>query len=100
MKTQTGRKIEAMYRKYGPGPERKTCGDCTNCVKVTPTDRHYYKCKLYGDTAAESTDWRLKWPACGMFNRESGEIPVIDQLKHESRRTPREELPGQMMLEL
>jgi len=93
-----GRKIEAMYRLYGPGPEGKTCGECANCLRVTPTDRHYNKCRLYGDTAGESTDWRQKWPACGMFDRESGEISVIEQLKHEPRPKPRVECEGQMSM--
>lgn len=90
-----GRKIEAMYRLYGPGPADKTCGECNNCIRVTPTDRHYNKCRIYGDTACEATDWRQKWPACGMFNRESGEIPVIERLKHERRPKIRMEIEGQ-----
>ena len=96
-----GRKIEAMYRKYGSGPDGKTCADCDNCIRVTPTDRHYNKCRLYGNTAGESTDWRLKWPACGMFNRESDEIPVIEQLKHTPRAVlMRTKCEGQIKLEV
>jgi hypothetical protein len=74
-----------MYRLYGPGPEGKTCGECENCIRYSPTDRHYWKCRLYGISGGGSTDWRQKWPACGMFDRESGEIPVIEQLKHAPR---------------
>ena len=92
-----GRKIEAMYRYYGAGPADKTCGDCDNCIRVTPSDRNYNKCRLYGDTAGESTEW----PACGMFDKESGEIPVIEQLKHESRAAiTRTEIEGQIRMEL
>ena len=85
MPSLNGRKIEAMYRLYGPGPEGKTCGECANCIRYSPTDRRYWKCRLYGISGGESTDWRQKWPACGMYNRDSGEIPVIEQLKHAPR---------------
>ncbi len=96
-----GRKIEAMYRKFGPGPEGRTCGECTNCIRVMPTNRHYNKCRLYGDTAGEATDWRQKWPACGMFNRESGERPVIEQLKHTPRAViQRTEIEGQLRMDI
>lgn len=94
-----GRKIEAMYRKYGPGPDGKTCADCDNCVRYSPTDRHYWKCRLYGISGGESTDWRLKWPACGMFDMEADGPPVIEWLKHQSRAAlTRTECEGQMTM--
>lgn len=95
-----GRKIEAMYRKYGPGPVGLTCGDCRHCFLTIPTERRYWKCELYGNTAGESTDWVKRWPACGKFNQDSDERPVIEQLKHEPRSVQREEIKGQLKMEV
>lgn len=92
----TGRKIDAMWQRFGGGPADKQCRDCRNCVRNTPTDRHYWKCLMYGDTNSEATDWRLKWPACGCFDRDSGETPVLDQLKRQPRRSVRAECEGQI----
>ena len=54
-----GRKIEAMYRRFGPGPEGVSCRTCDNCIRTSPTGHHYWKCTQYGVTRGESTDWRL-----------------------------------------
>lgn len=61
------RKINAMHKEYGV-EWGKTCKDCSHCMRYAPTDRHYYKCELYGITGSEATDWRLSWVACGMYN--------------------------------
>lgn len=96
-----GRKIEAMHRKFGTDPQGRKCKDCANLVRVQPSDRHYWKCTQYGVSCGESTDWRVGYPACGCINRESGEYPVIDQLKHKSRAViERQEIEGQMMMEV
>lgn len=97
MPSLNGRKIEAMYRKFGAGPPGKTCVECDNCGKL---DGRFWKCKQYGISCSESTDWRIRWPACGCFNRDSGEIPVIEQLKHMPRQTERQEIAGQMAMEV
>ena len=99
MGSLNGRKIEAMYRKFGPGPEGANCRTCDNCIRHIPTDHHYWKCTQYGVTSGESTDWRVSWPACGCYNRESGEIPVIEQLKHAPRAVlKRTECDGQITM--
>jgi len=101
MPSLNGRKIDAMWRKFGGGPRDTQCRTCEHCVKYSPTDRHYWKCRLYGVTGGESTDWRLYWPACGMYNREPVEdVPVIEQLKHLPRAwITRQEIEGQMTME-
>ena len=60
------RKIEAMHRIYGTG-----CGKCKDCPHIVRKvlDRTYYKCLVYGDSNSEATDWRLKYPACGLIDK-------------------------------
>ena len=94
------RKIDAMWARYGTGPEGKTCGDCRNCVRTQPTDRVYWKCTQYGISGAESTDWVKKWPSCGCFGRDSGEIPMIEQIRHGPRTPERVEIEGQIAMDL
>jgi hypothetical protein len=44
---------------------------CRDCVHLTCHEyaNKYFKCKLYGDTSSSSTDWRVRWPACGKFEK-------------------------------
>jgi len=72
--SKTIRKIELMHRQFGI-TEGKTCKDCSNLHK-REWSRRYYKCRVYGMSQAESTDWRLSYNACGLFNKEwhGGEI--------------------------
>lgn len=95
-----GRKIEAMHLRYGVGPQDAKCGDCDNCV-YHRYDKRYYKCRLYGTSSSESTDWRVRWPACGMFNKEPepGVVPVIELLKQAKRPKPVENVEGQIKME-
>lgn len=82
------RKIAAMHKRFG------TCGglrcrDCKHCLTYDYHNRRYYKCKLYGLSNSEATDWRLSWPACGMYNmdvKQSAWTPLVEQLRHSPRR--------------
>ena len=95
-----GRKIEAMHRFYGPDPEGRICGDCDHLIRSTPGNRSFFKCILYGQSSGESTDWRCRWQACMMINREKPEgwIPVIERLKY-AKRPPEPQLEGQIGME-
>ena len=93
------RKIDAMHAEYGYGGGR--CEDCIHCVRLEPRPgKRYYKCALYGVSAAESTDWRLSYLACGMINHPLPKLftPMIDVLKREMKRGSAEPIEGQMML--
>lgn len=67
MKTKV-RKIDLMHHCFGMHGGKR-CKECFNleCRKI---GRRYYKCRIYGSSNCESTDWRLSYKACGMFNRE------------------------------
>lgn len=61
------RKLRKMQEKFG----RSVTGTCQNCahfVRYThPHGRTYSKCKIYGISASEATDWTGKAPACGLY---------------------------------
>lgn len=65
-KGQARPKIEAMYARYGSGPDGQTCKDCAHLIALAHA-RNYYKCKVFGVTSGPATDWRVKWLACGAF---------------------------------
>ena len=56
--------IEIMHKFFGSGHPSDKCGDCKNLIK----DGNYYKCRIYGNTSSEASDWRKKRNACAMFN--------------------------------
>lgn len=63
------RKIDAMHARFG------TCGvlrckGCNHLIGGKYHGRRYYKCELYGLSHSYATDWRLSYPACGMYNME------------------------------
>lgn len=94
------RKIDAMHKRFGTS--NHLCKECNHLRCYQPTDRHFYKCKAYGLSRSEATDWKVSNVACGLFGRELPPlfVPVVDQIKHESRKQPERPLDGQMMMEV
>ena len=95
----TERKINAMHKLFGTcGIFR--CATCKHLIGGKYHDRQYYKCELYGLSHGESTDWRLKYQACGMFNMPIDMdkwVPVLEQIKH-APRGPEPPLEGQIRM--
>lgn len=62
------RKIEKMHTLYG----RQGTEQCKNCAHFFKTNwdqaTQHFKCKLYGVTGGEGTDWRAHYDACGKFS--------------------------------
>lgn len=60
------RLIDAMYHYYGRG-----IGRCEHCPHFRRKifDKTYYKCSVYGDSNATTTDWRPGWSACGLIDK-------------------------------
>lgn len=65
---------------YGLGPEGAKCKSCVLLLhRVGANGRRWYKCALRRASfdrrymGASSTDHRLKWDACGRYERE-GEV--------------------------
>ena len=93
------RKIDAMHKRFGTS--NHLCKECNHLLKHTH-QRTYYKCKAYGCSRSTATDWKVSNVACGLFGRELPPlfVPVVDQIKHESRKQPERPLDGQMMMEV
>lgn len=62
-------KIETMHNLYGHYDDK--CKNCMHLIKEHGYNKNYYKCEVYGISNSEATDWRLKYDACGLFNKET-----------------------------
>lgn len=96
------RKIDLIYATFGVDTRGRRCRDCPCLVQVTPTSRAYFKCTVYGESSAESTDWTGKWMACGRFGKplEPGEYSVLHMVKGNSHKPVESPLPGQIRMEV
>lgn len=67
------RQLARMHARHGL-TAGATCGDCAHLFKHHGDYAgHYFKCHQYGVTGGPGTDWRLKWDACGLFERRGVE---------------------------
>ena len=74
------RKIEAMYAAYGKSPH--LCKECNHFIRKE-YGRVYFKCRAYGCSKSEATDWRANYMACGLFGKPLRDfVPMVDRLKH------------------
>lgn len=60
--------IVRMHGKFGRGPDGATCGGCDSLV-TTGHNRRYFKCERYRISGSEATDFRKRWPACGLWRQ-------------------------------
>lgn len=74
------RKIDAMHERFGVIQDKR-CEDCDNLIKGYCGNTFVRKCTVYGATHSEASDWRKKYIACGMFNKEWSGYPIIRVLK-------------------
>ena len=90
-------KIEAMYEQYGHHDGEK-CRDCVNLVCYRWRSASYRKCAAYGVTRSESTDWALKYDACGLFGIPfpDGMRPMVEVKKHDAKTCPDTPTEGQI----
>ena len=88
------RKIDLMHSLFGKDEDHQ-CKDCSNLVTWT-YQRKYFKCACYGESCSESTDWRKKWTACGLFNKEYNGTPAVRLARPERKKD--EQIEGQVSL--
>jgi hypothetical protein len=62
------RKIASMHSRFGV-LQGQFCGGCRHLQRVGGNTKEYFKCRKYGNSRSEATDWRKKWEACGLFTR-------------------------------
>lgn len=86
------RPIDKMHELFGKN-EQLTCKSCRHLNSYT-ANRKWYKCEVYGESCCASSDWRLKWTACGMYNKPYGGIEV--RLIRFKSNQPEAQIDGQM----
>ena len=91
--------IDIMHREFGIHSPPEKCKTCSNLI-MNQRNRRWYKCSVWGESCCEVSDWRLKWDACGMYNKEYDWIPVKDYMKHRPWKTEDVQVEGQMELKL
>lgn len=92
------RKIEAMHRQFGVLPDKR-CEDCSNLIKGRYRGMFLRKCIVYGATHSEASDWRKKYIACGMYDKEWNGTEIIRTLRRGGIPKPSEQpLDGQVDL--
>lgn len=86
------RKIELMHSLFGKTEGKK----CKTCSNLDGAPGCYYKCKAYGKSVSEATDWVQKWDACGLYGKEYKGNPIVKMVTKE--RKAEEMIEGQMSL--
>lgn len=93
----TPKKIDFMHLQFGKRAD-KHCAQCCNFVEGRYRDRILRKCRVYGLTHSEASDWAMTWTACGMFDQEYSGRPLIELRAQETRKL-RHGQPGEEPLE-
>ena len=91
------RKIDLMHRTFGKDDAHK-CRECSNILRDSYHGRTYIKCRVYGCTNSEASDWVLKWTACGMFGKEYTGNPIFRMVRPEHNE-PHEQIQGQITID-
>ena len=65
----TKEKAEHMYQHFGKC-EGHQCRECMH-FRGYEYSKTYFKCKVFGDTGSQATDWGATLVACGLFNKET-----------------------------
>lgn len=92
------RKIALMYQMFGKAEGLHICKECGNFVTGRYHNKVYRKCKVYGLTHSEASDWANKYEACGMFNKEYKGRSVIDFVNRNKQREA-DSMEGQLTIE-
>lgn len=71
------KKIDRMHAIFGVDPCNK-CGECCNFVSRRYMSKILKKCRAYGLTHSQASDWAKRWTACGLFNQEYTGRKVIE----------------------
>ena len=63
-------RLRIMHQMYGKA-EGEMCGTCIHLESHRHNRTNYFKCDLTRITCGPGTDWRKKWPACGMHDKRT-----------------------------
>lgn len=93
------KKIDAMHATYGTADG--ICGDCPHFLRHRYHDKVLLKCRAYGLTHSEATDWRVKYAACGLKDLPLPDEPcVFDRIKGQREYIPQQECEGQVRMDI
>lgn len=87
------KKIELMHSLYGK--TNKPCVQCPHFVGFRFGNKNVYKCRIYGITNSEASDWRMSWCGCGLFGKETEARNIIRMVKPNKKN---EQISGQIMI--
>lgn len=74
------RKLALMHQQFGRC-DGHICGECSNLISGRYRGRILRKCRVYGMTHSEASDWAKRWMACGIFNGTYTGRPIIELVK-------------------
>lgn len=92
------RKIELMHVTFGKC-HGKQCKNCFNYIRFRYHDRPLRKCRVYGITQSEASDWTGKWQACGAFDKDIQCSPIMELVRKSKIEVQYEPLEGQCAFE-
>lgn len=99
MKSERLKKIDAMHAQFGVLPDER-CENCSNLIKGYCGNTFVRKCVVYGATHSEASDWRKKYVACGMFNKEWNGRRIMDLCRGQPTKETNEPIDGQVSLDI
>lgn len=100
---KSSEKIGFMHARFGTA--EGICKHCSNFQRWLG-NKLVRKCRIYGVSHSEATDWNATFNACGMYNKDPGGIGNLykerARNKIENRRNEKslQQLPGQIAMEL
>ena len=78
------RKLPLMHELYGIA-EGKKCRNCCNLMEIHAfrgnTKRVFHKCRVYGDSGGEASDWGLNFLACGLYDILCDDKPILERIR-------------------
>ena len=97
MNDKFGRKWNKMQKKFGQSVAG-VCRECAHFVRYTHYHgRTYSKCKIYGISASEATDWKGGAKACGLYPGKPYNGGAVVREVERKKKQP-ENISGQMSL--
>lgn len=88
-------KIAFMHNFFGMDEEGRKCKECMHFERWEKGNKRVRKCKVYGQSDSEATDWNSSFTACGCINKTT---KFAQLYKTRSSSTMRIELEGQISL--
>ena len=91
----TIRRLSLMHSEFGRS-DGNVCKDCSYFLRIDHHGKTYRKCKVYGVTPSEASDWLAGGTACGLFPDKpyGGDKDVISLVTREAQKEP--QVQGQM----